>query len=153
VRDKVQTHEDVLKLIKILYPGLNTVNWRILDKQSDLKGQRLILHTNRDYFVAIKRARYETFTGLSQGTVKVLKDPEAQYQEGELVPNTASAESVSEGEGDGQSTPSADCRRATGAKKVITPSIKSISADQGTLKKGTWSDNKEKTKEEGMERG
>jgi hypothetical protein len=121
---------------------LNTENWRILDKQSELKGQRLILHTDQDSFLAIKRTRYKTFTGLSEG--KVLKDPEAQYQ-GQLVSNTASSESVSEGEGDGYSTPSDDWRRATDAKEEITPSIKSTSADQGTLLKRTWSHNKEKT--------
>jgi hypothetical protein len=80
----------------------------------------------------MKRTRCKIFTGLSEGTVKVLKDPEAQYQEGELVPNTASSESVSEGEGDGHSTTSDDWRRATDVKEEITPSIKSISADQGT---------------------
>jgi hypothetical protein len=39
--------------------------------------------------------------GLSQGTVMVLKDPEAQHQKEEgAVRNTATLESVSEGEGD-----------------------------------------------------
>jgi hypothetical protein len=75
---------------------VNTENWRILDKQFEPKRQRLILHRDRDYLVAIKRAGYEIVTAFSQGTVKVLRDPEAQHQ-GELVPNTATSESVSDG--------------------------------------------------------
>jgi hypothetical protein len=49
--------------------------------------------------LAIKRIGYKIFTGLSQGIVKVLKGPEEQHQEGELVPNTLSSESVSGGGG------------------------------------------------------
>jgi hypothetical protein len=47
------------------------------------------------------RKGYKIFTGLSQGIVKVLKDPEAQHQEGELEQNIASSESVSRGGGGG----------------------------------------------------
>jgi hypothetical protein len=68
-------------------------------------------------------------TRSSQGTVKVLKDPEAQ-QKGGAVPNTASSELVSEEEGDRTPTPSDDLRRgATDAKEGTPPSIKSISAE------------------------
>jgi hypothetical protein len=58
---------------------------------------------------------------------------------------------VSEGEGDGLPTRSDDRGGPTYAKEEITPSIKSTSADQGTPSEGTWSDNKENAKEEGME--
>jgi hypothetical protein len=64
VRAKVaQTQDELLKWIKNLNPGLNTKNWRILDKQSERKGQRLILHIDRDSFLAIKRTGYKIFTG------------------------------------------------------------------------------------------
>jgi hypothetical protein len=46
-----------------------------------------------------------------------VKDPEAQHQEGELVPNMASVESVYEGEGDDIPTPSDDRRGAVERKK------------------------------------
>jgi hypothetical protein len=86
--------------------------------------------------LAIKRTEYKIFTGLSQGLVKVLKNPEAQHQ-GEIMTNTPSLESVSEGDGDGPPTPSDDRRGTTDAKEEIPPSIKSTSADQGTPSKGT----------------
>jgi hypothetical protein len=57
---------------------LNTEHWKVLDRQSEPKGQRLILHIDHDSLVAIRSTGYKIFTGLSQGTVKVLKDPEAQ---------------------------------------------------------------------------
>jgi hypothetical protein len=54
----------VLRWIKNLNPGLHTKNWRILDKQSEKKGQRLILHVDQDSFLAIKRTGYKIFIGL-----------------------------------------------------------------------------------------
>jgi hypothetical protein len=64
-RDKVaQTQDELLKWIKNLNPELNTENWRILDKQSEPKGQRLVLLVYRDTITAIKTTGYKTFTGL-----------------------------------------------------------------------------------------
>jgi hypothetical protein len=40
--------------------------------------------------VAIQKTRHKIFTGLSQGTVKVLRDPEVQKEE--TAQNTASSE-------------------------------------------------------------
>jgi hypothetical protein len=101
-----------------------------------------------DSFLEIKRTGYKIFTGLPQGTIKVLKDPEPQHPKEAAAPNTASSESFSEGEGDGTPTPSDDQREAVDAKEE-TPSIKLSTADQGTPSKGTWSDKKEKAKEGG----
>jgi hypothetical protein len=77
-----------------------------MGRQSEPKGQRLILHIDRDSLVAIQKTRYKIFTGLSQGTVKVLMDSEVQKEE--TAPNIASSDSVSEGEGDGTPIPSDD---------------------------------------------
>jgi hypothetical protein len=77
-----------------LNPGLNTEHWRVLGKQSEPKGQRLILHTDRDSLTIIKKTGYRIFTELSQGTIKVLRDPEAQ----QAMPGTASSKSSSEGD-------------------------------------------------------
>jgi hypothetical protein len=114
-----------------------------------LKGQRLILPINWDSLVAIQKTRHKIFTGLSHGTVMVLRDPEVQKEE--TAPNIASSESVSEGEGDGTPTHLDDQGGATDAREEIPPTTKSTSADQGTSLKGTWSDKKETAKEEGME--
>jgi hypothetical protein len=121
-----------------LNPGLHTENWRILDKQAEPKGQRHILYTDQ----AIKRTGYKIFTGLSQGTLMDLKDPEAQHQKEEgAVPNTASSESP---------TLSDDQRGAADAKEETPPSTKSTSADQETPLKETLSDKKEKAEDKGM---
>jgi hypothetical protein len=146
---EAQTQDELLRWIKNLNPGLHAEKWRVLGRQSELKGQRLILHIDRDFLVAIQKTGRKIFTGLLQETVKVLKDPEAQKEE--TAPNIASSESVSEGEGDGTPTPSDDQRGAADARQEIPPSIKSTSADQGTSLKGTWSDKKETAKEEGVE--
>jgi hypothetical protein len=40
------------------------------------------LHIDRDSFGIIQKTGYKIFTGLSQGVVKVLKDPESQKEGG-----------------------------------------------------------------------
>jgi hypothetical protein len=90
LKDKVAQNQELLKWVKNLNPGLNTEHWRVLNKQSEPKGQRLILLIDRDSYTTIKRTRHRIFTELSQGTVKVLKDPEAQH----VMPDTASSKSV-----------------------------------------------------------
>jgi hypothetical protein len=140
MRDKVaQTQDELLTWIKNLNPGHNTEHWKVLYRQSEPKGHRLILRIDRDSLVAIKSTGYRIFTGLSHGTVKVLKDPEAQREE--VVLDTASSKSVSENEGDDILTPSDD-RLGT---------VKSSSADQGTPLMETQSDERETAKEERME--
>ncbi|PNF41280.1 hypothetical protein B7P43_G01460, partial [Cryptotermes secundus] len=107
-RDKIaQNQEELLKWIADLNPGLHTENWRVLDKQSESKGQRLILFIDRDSYTIIQRTGYKIFTGLSQGTVKVLDDPEVRRR-AEPVTDTVSSNSVSEEEGDDVPSPSDD---------------------------------------------
>jgi hypothetical protein len=147
-----QAQDKLPKWIKNLNPGLHTEHWRVLEKQSEPKGQRLIFLIDGDSLTTIKRAGHKIFTRLSQGVVKVLKDPEAQHQKEErVVLDTASSESVSEREGDDIPTPSDDFRGAVGTKEEIPLHIKSISADLGTPSKGTRSDKRERTENEGME--
>jgi hypothetical protein len=139
MRDKVaQTQDELLAWIQNLNPGLHTEHWKVLHKPSEPKGQRLILHKDRNSFAAVKRTQYKIFTGLSQGTVKVLKDTEAQQKE--VILYTASLKLVSEGEGDDIPTPSDDRQGAVGKEKEIPLVTKSTSADQGTSLKGTPSD-------------
>jgi hypothetical protein len=60
------------------------------------KGQRLVLLIDRDSLTTINRSGYKIFTGLSRGTVTMLKDPEAKHQKEGVVLDTASSKSVSE---------------------------------------------------------
>jgi hypothetical protein len=151
-RDKAaQTHDDLLKWIRNLNPGLHTKHWRVLDKQSEPKGQRLILLIDQDSLPAIRRTGYKIFKELSKGTVKVLNNPEAQQKEEGTVLDTASSKLISGGKGDDIHTPSDDWRGAAERKDEIPLRTKPTSADQGTPSKGTRSDKREEDKEERME--
>jgi hypothetical protein len=88
--------EKLLKWIADLNPGLHTENWRVLHKRSEAKGQRLILFIERDSYTTIQRTGNKIYTGLSQGTVRVLNDPDVRNR-AEPVSET---NSVSEGAGD-----------------------------------------------------
>jgi hypothetical protein len=73
-RDKfTQTQDELTKGIKDLNPGFHTEHWRVLDKQSEPNGRRIILVVNWDSITANKRTAYKIFTGLSQGTFEVMK--------------------------------------------------------------------------------
>jgi hypothetical protein len=126
IRDRVvQNHEELLKCIKDLNTGHDTEHWRVLKKETEPKGLRLILFIDRDSYISIRR----TFTGFSQEIVEVHRDPEAPNQQ-ETVPDTESSKSISEGKGDDTPTPSDD----------------SSSAGQGTTLSGTQSENREEKK-------
>jgi hypothetical protein len=133
-----QTQDELLKWNKNLNLGLHTEHWRILDKQPETTGQRPILLIEWDSLSAIKRTGYMIFTGLSEGTIKGLK--EAQPQKEGVVLNTASSILVSEGEGDDTPTPSDYQRGSAVTEEEIPLSIKSTSAEHRTPSKGTWSD-------------
>jgi hypothetical protein len=97
--------KELLQWIEQLNPGLDAKYWRALDKQSEPKGQRLILLIDRDSYNTIKRTGYKILTGLSEGMIKVLHDPEAQHHE-EAVADTASLVSGSDEKEDDTSIPS-----------------------------------------------
>jgi hypothetical protein len=133
-RDKVvHTQDELLKWIKNLNPGFHTKHWRVLDKQSEPKGQKIILLIDQDSLRAINTTGYKNFTGLSQGNVEALKDLEAQYQKEKVLLDTASSKSVSDGDEDDISIPSDDQREAVERKEEIPLRIKSIFADRGPL--------------------
>jgi hypothetical protein len=122
----------MLKWIADLNPGLRTENWKVCDKQSESKGQTLISFIDRDSHIIIQRIGYKIhlfikiFTGLSQGTVKVLDDPEIQRR-AEHVTDTVASNFVSEGEGD----------------EIPSPPDDQSKADQGTHLHGTQSEDGE----------
>jgi hypothetical protein len=62
-----QTQDELLTSVKNLNPGLNTEHWKVLDRQSEPKGQRLILHIDRDSLVTTRSTAYKIFTGNCQG--------------------------------------------------------------------------------------
>jgi hypothetical protein len=100
-RDKIaKSPEELLKWVKDLNPGLHVENWRVLVNQPEHKGQRLIPLIDRESLTAIKGTGYKIYAGLTQGTVKVLKDPEVGPQKEQVTAETPeSTESGSGGEG------------------------------------------------------
>jgi hypothetical protein len=94
-RTIAKTPDELVKKIEDLNPGLHTEYWRVLDRQPELEGQRLIL-IGRVSHEAIKESRYKILTG---HTIKVSRDPNVgpKQVEGAAV-NPASSRSVSKGE-------------------------------------------------------
>lgn len=68
MKEKVaKSPDELVKWVKGLNPGLHMEHWRVLDRQLELKGQRLILLIDQDSFKTIKEARFKIFTGLTPG--------------------------------------------------------------------------------------
>jgi hypothetical protein len=136
MRDKVAKNpEELLKWIKDLNPRLQIEHWRVLDRQPEPKGQRLILLIDWDSLRVMKETRYKIFTGLTQGTVKVLRDPAAGSQEEEAAASSpASTESGSRGERAAMppspETKIAEWKRATKMVGETSPTVKPAPADQ-----------------------
>jgi hypothetical protein len=68
MRDNVaQTQDELLTWVKNLNPVLNTEHWKVLDRQTETKGQRLILHIDLYYKEYRIPDLYMTLTGNCQG--------------------------------------------------------------------------------------
>ncbi|PNF33649.1 hypothetical protein B7P43_G12928 [Cryptotermes secundus] len=151
-KDKVaQNPAELVKWIGNLIPGLHTESWRILDRKSEPKGQRLILLIDRDSLSVIKRIGYRVNAGLSQGTFRVLQDPEAQRHKEVTVPSSVPPESASQGERDDIPTPSVDRKRVCDEKGTFPPLVNPTLSDQGPPLEETRSDKRKRSVEEGME--
>jgi hypothetical protein len=70
IKDVAQNQEKLLKLIADIYAGLHTEHWTELDKQSEKKGQRLILLIYPDSYTVIQRTGYKIFIDFSQGLLR-----------------------------------------------------------------------------------
>jgi hypothetical protein len=82
MRDKVATGpEQLLKWIKSLNPRHHTEDWRVLESKDEPFGRSLILLTDWDSAKANSRTSYKIFTGLPEGTFRVLSNPEAELRE------------------------------------------------------------------------
>jgi hypothetical protein len=65
IRDRVaQNQEELLKWIKNLNPGLHMEHWRVLNKQPEPKGLRLILFTDRDSYISIEDRTQDLYRSL-----------------------------------------------------------------------------------------
>lgn len=65
----------VLRRLKRFNPGLSTERWKVLNRQADSVGQRLIMLVDQESAEAIKKANFEAYTGLDRGIFKILTDP------------------------------------------------------------------------------
>jgi hypothetical protein len=60
-----QNQEELLKWIKNLNPGLHMEHWKLLNKQTEPKGLRLILFIDRDSYTSIRSTGHRILTGPS----------------------------------------------------------------------------------------
>jgi hypothetical protein len=80
-RDKVAAGpEELLKWIRSLNPGLCKEDWTVLDSKDEPIGRRLVLLVDWVSAKIIKITGCKTFTGLSEGTFKVLSETPWQYE-------------------------------------------------------------------------
>jgi hypothetical protein len=125
--DKQSKDTKALQWIGDLNPGSSTEHWRVLDKQPDPKGQRLILLVDRDSTKGIKETGYRVFTGLSERISKVLHDPEDTTSRGrETAAGTSAPASGAEEGGTDTDTPSEtlvdeEVMAATGSSNTRNP--------------------------------
>jgi hypothetical protein len=140
VRENIAHTQDVLlQWVESLNPGLNAEHWKVLGKQSETKDQRLIMHIDRDFLATIRSTGNKIFTGLSQGTVRVLKDTETPTTE--MMLDATSLKSASEEDGDDTTS------SLVGRPRVV----ESPSTDQGSPIMETQSEEGKLTREERME--
>jgi hypothetical protein len=155
-RDNIaKSPEELLKWVKDLNPGLHVEHWRVLVRQPEPKGQRLILLIDRDSLTAIKGTGYKIFMGLTQGTVKVLRDPEAGPQKEQVT--ATSPESMEPGSGgEGAARPpspgTGTTERSRGMEtiKEVSSIIKSVPADRRASSEETQSAERTDEIDEGM---
>jgi hypothetical protein len=113
--DKVATGtEELLKRIKSLNPGLHKENWRVLDSRDEHFGIRLILLVDRDTAKIIKGTSYKIFTGLSEGTFKLLSNPKEEIRGRAFRGRPRAVDTGMEGKGAGDSTSTEDREKQSG---------------------------------------
>lgn len=66
----------LLGRIQRLNQGLNTVHWKIIDKQADSSGQRLILMVDQESAKKITELGLSAYTGVDRAFFKILSDPD-----------------------------------------------------------------------------
>jgi hypothetical protein len=77
--NKVSTGPEVLlKQINSLNPELHMENWKVLNSRDKPTDRKLILLKDQDSANITKRTSYKIFTQMSEGTFKVLSDPEKE---------------------------------------------------------------------------
>jgi hypothetical protein len=106
--------EEILEWIKSLNPGLHTENWRVLDSRDEPLGRRLILLVDQDSGKILKGTSYKIYTGLSEGTFKVLSDPEGEIRGRASRGRPQAVDTRTGGKGAGDSTSSGDREKQLG---------------------------------------
>jgi hypothetical protein len=146
----------VLNWVKDLNPGLHVEHWRVLVRQPELKGQRLILLIDWDSLTAIKGTGYKIFRGLTQGTVKVLRDPEAGPQKEQATATSPESMESDPGGEEGAARPpsprtdTTERSRAIETIEEVSSIIKPAPADRRASYEETRSAERTDEIEEGM---
>jgi hypothetical protein len=73
--DQVSTDSGQLwQWIKSSSPQLHTENWKVFDSLGEAIGRRLFLLLDQDLVNGIKKVSCKIYTGLSEGTFRILID-------------------------------------------------------------------------------
>jgi hypothetical protein len=60
--------------LELLNQGIKTTYWKLIDRQADSKGQRLILLIDQESAKILKRMNLAAYTGVDKGLFKILSD-------------------------------------------------------------------------------
>ena len=67
--------EVLFRRLELLNPGLKTTYWKLIDRQEEPKGQRLILFIDQESANILKGMNLAAYTGVDRGLFKILFDP------------------------------------------------------------------------------
>ena len=59
-------------IIELMNPGIKTTYWKLIDRQADSKGQRLILLIDQESAKILKRMNLAAYTGEDKDLFKIL---------------------------------------------------------------------------------
>jgi hypothetical protein len=74
-KDIITKNSEVLfRHLELMNPGIKTTYWKLIDRQRDSKGQRLILLIDEESAKILKKINLAAYTGVDKGLFKILSD-------------------------------------------------------------------------------
>jgi hypothetical protein len=71
---KTKNSEVLFRRLELLNPGIKMTYWKLINRQADSKGQRLILLINQESAKILKRMNLAAYTGVDKCFFKILSD-------------------------------------------------------------------------------
>jgi hypothetical protein len=74
-KDIITKNPEVLfRCLELLNPGIKMTYWKLIDRQADSKGQRLILIIDQESAKILKRMNLAAYIGVDKGLFKILSN-------------------------------------------------------------------------------